>query len=211
METGTRWARNRSAAQKEANQRWRRRRRRRQRRASKQQQQQQQQQQPQLQREEQNKAADKRRVFEVALLMQSEKGRWAGRAPGHDSDLSSLYLCLSVCLSVCLSYISPACLPILSLIHFSCLLSVWLCSPLNYSSACLSPSPHPIPYPSRCLLPVCLFTSKQQGLWGRMGGGGGGGGGGDGGVGKKAARELTAALVFEASITASDTLPGLTW
>ena len=33
----------------------------------------------------------------------------------------------------------------------------------------------------------------------------------EGEVGKKAARELTAALVFEASITASDTLPGLTW
>lgn len=30
------------------------------------------------------------------------------------------------------------------------------------------------------------------------------------GDGKKAAGELTAALVFEASITASDTLPGLT-
>ena len=33
----------------------------------------------------------------------------------------------------------------------------------------------------------------------------------EGEVGKKAAGELTAALVFEASITASDTLPGLTW
>lgn len=91
----------------------------------------------QLQREQQNKAADKRRVFEVALLMQV-KGRWAGRAPGQRAD------CLTdfpfSCSGCALHYFLNLSL---SLVYIVCLLSVRLHTHLIH---------YPLAHPPSCIL-----------------------------------------------------------
>lgn len=131
------------------------------------------------------------------------------------SDCTSLCVCVSACLTVCPSGSPRLPRPPVSDLPVTQPDSLCLCLcelMLNYLSRSLATTLHPpLIYPG-----VYLCTSQR-----RSGSAWGGGrrvvegwmrwGEGEGEFGKRQPGELTAALVFEASITASDTLPGLTW
>lgn len=136
----------------------------------------------QLKGQEQNKATEKRQVFEVALLMQV-KGRWAGQAPGHKLGCLAVLLSVPPHLSGTLCFSVPH--PYVTQFDLSCLSVVALTlHPLIYLSACLSPFLHPFLIRLGVYLWVALSLCIPAVGIGERGGGSGMGGEGSWGLEK---------------------------